>query len=452
MTKVIDKTLEELKKQIFEAGVVGAGGAGFPTFLKLANEIDTVIINAVECEPLLKADKSVLELHFKELEIALNEVLEATGAQRGVFAVKGKNLKYISTISEFKNGQKGRIFIEEIRDIYPAGDEVVLTYEVTKRVVPEATLPKAVGVLVLNAETLLNIYCSIKGIPVTMKYVTIAGEVPNPKTFLVPIGTKVISLLKACGLTDIDNYAFISGGPLMGSLCNIENEYITKTTKGIIVLPESHSLIQKKKIKSNIALKRASSACCQCRMCSDMCPRYLLGHSIEVHKTIRTVANNITSDTSPYFKAQLCCGCGVCDYIACTQDINPRAVCGEVKGQMIKNNLRYTGSNVEAKPRSEREMRLVPSSRIISRCGLNKYNVESQFTLEEINDDFFYIKLKQHVGKPASPIVKAGDIVKKGQLIAKIEISDVGSNIHSSVDGIIREVTNEGILIENANS
>ena len=441
--------LDELKKIIFDAGICGAGGAGFPTYLKLADGIDTVIVNAAECEPLLKADKAVLIAHFKELGEALDVLVEALQADSGIIALKGKNLHYIedkipSLLSSYK-----KLSVKEIRDIYPAGDEVVLTYEVTGRVVPEVSIPRAVGVAVVNAETLFNIYNALNGKPVTKKYITIAGEVPKPTTFYVPLGTSIKELIIKCGLTNFEDHAFINGGPLMGPITkNIENEYVTKTSKGIIVLPKNHSHILKKSIKPSVAAKRGAAACCHCTMCTDMCPRHLLGHSLEVHKVVKAVGSAITNDPTPYYKSQLCCGCGICDYISCQQDINPRVICGEVKGQMLKNNMKYKGKTGPFTPLDEREFRLIPSSRIVSRCNLDKYNVDAPLTSEEVRSDRLFLKLRQHIGKPAEVCVAEGDTVSEGTVLAAVNYGDVGANIHSSADGVVEKIQADGIWIK----
>lgn len=437
---------DELQQIIFKAGVVGAGGAGFPTHKKLSNRIDTIIVNAVECEPLLKVDYFLLKKYMNDMAISLEKIVNALNAEKGIIAVKTKNVKTLNAVEDIKQ-KTTKIYIHEVRDIYPAGDEVVLTYEVTGRIIPEAAIPLAVGVMVLNAETLINIKNAIEGKAVVNKYLTVAGAVNKPITAVVPVGTPFIRLLQLSGLSGLEGYEVINGGPLMGRLCDPTKEVVTKTTKGIVVLPSSHTLIQKKKVRVQTVVKRASSACCQCRMCSDMCPRYLLGHSIEVHKTIRSVVNEITTDVSPYMKSQLCSGCGVCDYIACTQDIAPRSICSEVKGQMLRNNLRFTGGVAPERVRGEREFRLVPSQRIIDRCDLGKYDKDVIFNDGVIDVNQVRLPLKQHIGKPAVPVVKAGDEVKTGQLIAALDMEEMGSNIHSSIDGIIKQVSDQDIII-----
>ena len=438
--------INEIKKLIFEAGVVGAGGAGFPTHKKIPDKVKTIIINAAECEPLLNVDIFILNRYFKELVQTLELILNAMEAEQGIIAVKSKNIKYLENANELIT-KTSKIQIKQIADIYPAGDEVVLTYEVTGKVIPEGNIPLSIGVVVLNVETLFNIKKAIEGYPVFYKYLTVTGCIQQPVTLYVPIGTPFTQVLESAGVTDLSEYDVIVGGPIMGNICDPKKEYVTKTTKGIVILPSEHSVIQKKKLKVETAYKRASAACCQCRACTDMCPRYLLGYSIEIHKTIRSVVNDITMDTQPYMASQLCSACGVCDFMACTQDITPRSICSEVKNRMMQQGLKFSNGKSPEKARPEREYRMVPAQRLLERCGLAKYDKKANFVDVPMAVKTVTISLKQHIGKPAEPVVKTGDSVIAGQLIAKIEANDVGANIHASINGLVIQADDKCIVI-----
>ncbi len=124
-----------------------------------------------------------------------------------------------------------------------------------------------VGVMVINVETVYNIHCAItNGQPVTQKYVTIGGDVDEDITVKVPVGMKIKALLEATGHGDLDGKAVINGGPMMGRLVDLENDSVTKTTKGLLIFPETHSIIQRKRMPISMTLKRASAACCNCTM------------------------------------------------------------------------------------------------------------------------------------------------------------------------------------------
>ena len=235
-------TFEELQKIVYDAGIVGAGGAGFPTHRKFSDKVKQIIVNAAECEPLMMVDHHILEHHLQALVDTLNVLIDTMGADEAIIGIKGKNMHLLDTkIVASLEGTKVRI--KEIPDIYPAGDEVVLTYETTGKIIPEGAIPVMVGVMVINVETVYNIHCAItNGQPVTQKYVTIGGDVDEDITVKVPVGMKIKALLEATGHGDLDGKAVINGGPMMGRLVDLENDSVTKTTKGLLIFPETHSI------------------------------------------------------------------------------------------------------------------------------------------------------------------------------------------------------------------
>ena len=438
--------IDELQKMIFDAGIVGAGGAGFPTHKKMAPQgVETILVNAAECEPLLKVDYFLVNEYLDKMVRALECLLDATGAKEGIIGIKGKNIKS----DRVKNLKNDRIRVQEIPDIYPVGDEVILTYEVLGKIVPEGRIPLSVGVVIVNAETLLNIAQAMDGHPVTEKYVSVAGDVEKTVTLLVPVGMAILDVLKLAGVNDLTGKRVINGGPLMGNIIDPATSVVTKTTKGLIILPQDHVLIQKKTLKPNIALKRASAACCQCSMCSDMCPRHLLGYQFDVHKTIRAVANRNVTDSNVYLQNYLCCSCGICDYIACTQDICPRVVASEVKTQLGKAGLRREGGYQPPHVRPERENRLVSSHRIMERVNLLQYYEHpSEFYPQFCPTDTVTIQMSQHIGKPCTPTVKVGQKVKKGDIVGSVKFEEMGTNVHSSMDGTVTKVDSKYVIIE----
>lgn len=441
--------LKELQQIIYDAGIVGAGGAGFPTHKKLSPEIKQIVINAAECEPLMMVDHHIFRKHLRAVVNIINMMLDATGAEEAIMGIKGKNMHLLDP--EIVREMEGtRVKIKEIPDIYPAGDEVVLVYETTGKIIPEGAIPIMVGVMVINTETLYNIKKAIVDKePVVDKYVTLAGDVPKDITVKVPVGMKIKELFEAVGYGDLKGKAVINGGPMMGKLVDIENDVVTKTTKGLLVFPENHSIIQRKKAPLSMTLKRASAACCNCTMCTDMCPRYLLGHSIQVHKVLHVATHANLNDSESFLQSTLCCGCGVCTVMACQQMIDPQAVSMGAKAALAKAGYRRSGGLAPEKPRRERAQRLVPSEKLIDRLGIRQYVKETvkrkymDFYPNEVN-----IPLSQHVGKPADPIVKVGDIVKRGDVIARTSTDALGTTMHASIDGRIKRIDNRFIAIE----
>ena len=440
--------LEELQAIIYNAGIVGAGGAGFPTHKKLSKGIRQIVVNAAECEPLMMVDHHIFRKHFQSIIDTLNIILDVLGADEAIFGIKGKNMHLLD--SKIVENLKGsRISVKEIPDIYPAGDEVVLVYETTGKIIPEGAIPVSVGVMVINTETLYNIKKALEsGETVCEKYVTIAGDTKEDITIKVPVGMKIKELFEALGYSDMSGKAIINGGPMMGKLMDYENDVVTKTTKGLLVFPETHSVIQRRKMPVKTMLKRASAACCYCTMCTDVCPRHLLGHSIEVHKILRAASHVEVNDTEAFLQSTLCCGCGVCTVIGCQQMLNPQEIAMAAKGELAKKGYRRTNGIAPQKPRDEREGRLVPSETLIDRLGIRKYvkgEVERRYI--DFHPETVYIPMSQHVGKPATPIVKVGDKVLKGQMIAKTDENALGTTIHSSISGVVKAVSEREVVI-----
>ncbi len=440
--------LAEIQKIVYDAGIVGAGGAGFPTHRKFSDKVEQIIVNAAECEPLMMVDHHILEKHLQPLVDTLNLLLDALGAREAIIGIKGKNMHLLD--SKIVASLAGtRVSIHEIPDIYPAGDEVVLTYETTGKIIPEGAIPVMVGVMVINVETVYNIYKAVtNGQPVVDKYITIGGDTPEDITIKAPIGMKIRELLEAAGFGNLEGKTVINGGPMMGKIVDLENDTVTKTTKGLLIFPTTHSIVQRKLRPMRMILKRASAACCNCTMCSDMCPRNLLGYSLNVHKTIRAASHSEVMDTEAFLQSSLCCGCGVCTVIACQQDLDPQAVSMEVKGLLGKHGLKRRNNKAPEHVKPERASRLVSSSVLIDRLGIRKYvkdKVERRYT--EFNPSAVYIELKQHVGKPAGAAVKEGDKVSVGDVVAATAYEDLGTTMHASINGTVAEITDRYVKI-----
>ena len=294
--------LEELKSLIKESGVAGAGGAGFPSYAKLSDRADTVILNCAECEPLFRLHRQLLRRYSFEIISTLNLICESIGAKRFIVAMKKG---YQSTaeaverdIASFKKGKVNYLY-----EVYPAGDEIILIHDTTGRTVPAGGLPIDVGVIVYNVETVLNIYRATKGEKVTYKYVTVGGAVKNPQTYRVPLGTPLTTLVELSGGASEENTVLLSGGPMTGNLAK-QGETVTKTTNGVLVLPRDNPVIMQRMQNVAVLKRRTMSACCQCRMCTDMCPRHLIGYPIEPHRFMRGVKHDDATDTQSFLNTQ----------------------------------------------------------------------------------------------------------------------------------------------------
>lgn len=437
--------LDELKITLQSCGVVGAGGAGFPSYAKLDARADTIILNCGECEPLLKLHRQVLERYAREILTALKSVSEAVGAKEAVIAIKPSYKNAVAAVGA-ELPDFGNMRIGYLPEVYPAGDEIVTVYEITGRVVPEGQIPISVGVIVFNVETMLNTYFAVQGgKPVVDKYITVTGAVKNPVTLKVPVGISAAELVALAGGAAIEDYALISGGPMMGRLMK-PSDAVTKTTNGIVVLPSDHPVIRKRQCNPAVEMKKAMSSCCQCRMCTDLCPRNLLGHRIEPHLFMRSASSGSTGDVAPYLDTYFCSACGLCDMYSCFQGLSPRTLMSICKSELRKNNVPMPKADAEP-VKKERSGRSVPMSRLTARLGLSGYDHPAPLRPEEAATDRIRLLLSQHIGEPAVPVVKIGERVGRGQLVAACDKSRLGTNIHSSIDGTVLDITGRSIVI-----
>lgn len=439
--------LKELIEIVKNAGVAGAGGAGFPSYGKLDARAKTIILNCAECEPLLRLHRQLLEAHAFEILSTLELMAKTVGAERVIIGVKEA---YASTVEAVKAEMSSfsMISLGLLPEIYPAGDEVVLIHETTGKVVPPGSIPIEVGVAVFNVETVYNIYRALnEHVPVTSKYITITGEVEHPCTRIVPLGMKVSEVVKLAGKVTAKNPVYILGGPMTGPIVS-QHDVITKTSNAILVLEENHPVVMKKRGNSQINLKRAMASCCQCQMCTDLCPRNLLGHPIEPHAFMRAATSGTTQDLAPFLNTMFCVSCGLCEMYSCMQGLSPRSLI-----QDYKMGLRAQGvpvpKGIEATPvKREFSYRKVPVKRLQSRLGLDVYESKALLDEQEVTTKLVKIKLSQHIGAPATAIVKAGDEVTKGQVIGAAKENALSIPVHASIDGVVTDVNERTVTIK----
>jgi Na+-translocating ferredoxin:NAD+ oxidoreductase RnfC subunit len=299
---------------------------------------------------------------------------------------------------------------------------------------------------VINVETAYNVFNSIRNIPVTEKWLTIGGDIPQPVVVKVPINCDVKNVLKAVGITVPPDHTMLDGGPAMGSIINPAIAKITKKTKSLLILPDEIPAIAFKSVSTERVLKRTPSACCQCYYCTEMCPRHLIGYPLEPHKTLRAVGSSIVDHPDDLLTASLCSGCGVCTLMACCQGLAPSATMFQVKKNLGKNRMRYQ-STEPTTPDLNREDRLVPISMFKSRIGVAQFDKPTQFMGDiKIQQEIFTLPLSQHVGKPSVSVVKPGDKVSAGQMIARAD-EGISAALHTPVSGTVSAVTGSQIEI-----
>jgi len=432
-------------ESVRQSGVVGAGGGGFPTHVKLSARAEVVILNAAECEPLLHKDEELMRVHAEGVVSGLQSAMEAVSAQRGIIGIKGKHVEIIEAL----RGRLPRnIDLVELRDSYPSGDEFILVYDALGRIVPPGGLPMHVGAVVINVETALNIEGACSGRGVIEKFLTVGGAVVRPSTFKVPIGISYGELIEAAGGATVDDPAVLVGGAMMGKLSQDLSEPATKTCTGLIVLSREHPLIQRRLWSEKQIRQIGRSACDQCSYCTELCPRYLLGHPIEPHKAMRSLGFSLAGENL-IVGTLFCCECNLCTLYACPEDLDPSNVCVLSKGRLARDGVKWPDPPTDAR-RAENVMpfRRVPVKKLTRRIGLWEYRDEGP-----LRDDVTFLPrevvlpLKQHAGVAAQAVVEEGQKVGKGDLVGKMPEGKLGANVHASIEGVVESVDQEKVVI-----
>jgi Na+-translocating ferredoxin:NAD+ oxidoreductase RnfC subunit len=450
---------QNLVEAVRQAGVVGAGGAGFPTHVKVAARVDTVIANGLECDPLLQCDQRLMERYAGPVLEGLRLAGEATGATRGIVALKkvyrsaGEALERAARSA----GWGGELSFCRLESSYPAGDEFVVVYEATGRLVPETGLPLDVGCLVQNVQTLFNIARASQGIAVTHRLLTVAGAVGRPVTLWVPLGTALSEVLSWAGGIqptrwsgrEANDYAVVVGGPMMGRVARSLDQPVLKTTSGLLVLPQDNVVVRYMKRSRSAWVRRGISTCDQCRDCTDLCPRYLLGHDLKPHEVMRAINYGLARPADKVTAAVLCCECRLCEAYACPLELSPMAYYVGIKEELRAQGwVNEVHKRRDLLPHPMREYRLVPTHRLIARLGLTEWAHQvCPLDAADHRPQRVSLPLKQHVGAPAKPVVSRGDRVTAGDLVACIPDGKLSANVHASIDGQVTAISDTAIEI-----
>lgn len=425
------------------AGLVGAGGAGFPTHVKLAGQAEIYLVNGAECEPLLKVDQQLAQKYAEELVRGLELAMQAVGAREGIIAMKAK---YGEAIAEITPRLRANMRLHILRDVYPAGDEVITIWMATGRRVPPAGLPKDVGVAVNNVLTLINLARAVdQDAPVITRTLTVTGAVAKPLTVTVPIGVSLAEVLAMAGGATVADAAYLDGGPMMGKLVTSLAAPVTKTTGGLIVLPAKHILIERRTRSERSIVEMARTVCEQCLLCTELCPRHIIGHELPPHLIVRSVNYKNFGNPSTLLSALTCSECAVCEAWACPVDISPMRLNQMLKVQLRRDNVRYTGPLNPADPMAEH--RLVPVSRLFSKLAIGEYNRKAPLDETPCQPSRVVLPLRQHVGVLAKPCVGVGATVHAGQCIAEIPAEALGARIHASIDGRVESIDEHAITL-----
>ena len=293
---------EELKEKVKAAGIVGMGGATFPTVVKLSppkeKQIDAVLINGAECEPYLTADYRLMVERPKEVIEGLKVLMKILGVQKGYVGIENNKPDAVAKMKEAASGSGIEVLALEVK--YPQGAEKMLIKAILGREVPPRALPMDVGVVVQNVGTALAIYEAARfGKPLIERVVTVTGEgITEPKNLMVRIGTKVSDLIEECGGFKDGAGKVISGGPMMGFALSSLDVAVTKGTSGILVIPEE-----------DVFHADEFGPCIRCGRCIDACAMGLMPSMLSV------LSERGFYEEAKEYNLFDCFECGSCTYV-----------------------------------------------------------------------------------------------------------------------------------------
>lgn len=294
-------TKEEIRNLVKEAGIVGLGGAGFPTHVKLTpkddSKIDYVIVNGAECEPYLTSDYRMMLEEPEKIVGGLKIILRLFKKAKGIIAIEDNKPEAVKKISELVRNE-ANIEVNVLKTKYPQGGERQLVYAVTGRKLNSKKLPSDVGCVVDNVDTVISIYMAVaKGTPLIRRIITVSGDaVKEPQNFNVAIGTDYWELLEAAGGFSDRPEKIVSGGPMMGAAMFTCNVPVTKISSALLGFLKDKAAVEE-------------TPCIRCGKCVSACPLNLMPFEL--------AALSMRSDEDNFVKmdGMECCGCGCCSYI-----------------------------------------------------------------------------------------------------------------------------------------
>lgn len=395
-------------------------------------------------------DYTLVKEKLADIVAGAQAVMEFGHIPNAILAIKAYRAKTLG-LTDGQSLAEG-VRVKTVPNVYPMGDEINLIYQTTGRLIKPGNLPISQGVIVYNAETVFNTRAAIRDDkPVIEKWLTVGGDIPQAYVVRVPVGMRISDVLKAVNVTVPEHYVMFDGGPSMGTIKNPASDVVTKTTKALLIVPDSIPAVVNKQRTVEENLRLAASVCCQCTRCTEMCPRHLLGYPIEPHKMVRATLSAAQETPELIRNASLCCSCDICGTFACCQGISPMMVIKEYKKILAKNRIKYVAG-------PEEEFSPIPTARTGCsppasgrKCWVSPADKHPTYIPEKLKADKVEIRMSQHIGAPSVPCVEVGDTVTEGQMIA-----NAGNGLsvpqYASIAGRVTFVDPTRIIIEAQNA
>ena len=275
------------------------------------------------------------------------------------------------------------------------------------------------------------------------------GKDGKARAFLNACRHRGVQLAEGCGhghtfTCPYHAWTFNSHGDLIGVPSRDAFDGLL-SDRGLIALPASHILISRRTKSDRAILEMARTTCEQCLLCTELCPRHIIGHELPPHLIVRSVNYHHFGQPSTLLSALTCSECAICEAWSCPVDISPMKLNQMLKVQLRKEGARYVGPLHEADPMAEH--RLVPTSRLITKLGIGEYNRKAPLDETPYHAARVVLPLRQHVGAPSVPCVQVGEVVQVGQLIAEIAPNALGARIHASISGTVESVSDSAITL-----
>lgn len=292
---------DEIRSYVKEAGIVGLGGAGFPTHVKLTpkddSKIDYVIVNGAECEPYLTSDYRMMLEEPQKIIGGLKIMLRLFEQAKGIIAIEDNKPEAIKILKEL-TAKENNIEVRELKTKYPQGGERQLVYAVTGRKLNSKKLPSDVGCVVDNIDTVISIYMAVaKSTPLIRRIITVSGDaIKEPQNFNVAVGIEYTELLEAAGGFIGQPEKMVSGGPMMGNAMYTYKVPVTKVTSAFLGFLKDKASV-------------TESPCIRCGKCVTVCPLRLMPFELAA------LSNRSDEDGFVKMDGMECCGCGCCSYI-----------------------------------------------------------------------------------------------------------------------------------------